>query len=165
MFPQPKRQGVTVYCAGALSSPVRTPTLMDRRDFLWRSALVAGGLVVGVPRVTGAGAVRPGSATDRELAMRALDAARAAGAHYADVRISANRSQTVTTRERQITGFTDTETYGFGVRVLVDGTWGFAASREVTEAEVVVVARQAVEQARAHRVARLRPVELAPVEV
>jgi TldD protein len=138
---------------------------MDRRDFLLRSAIAAGGLVVGVPRWAGARGVRPGSATDRELAMRALDAARAAGAHYADVRISGNRSQSLSTRERQITGFTDTETYGFGVRVLVDGTWGFAASREVTEAEVVVVARQAVEQARAHRVARRRPVELAPAEV
>ena len=95
--------------------------------------------------------------------MRALDAARSAGAGYADVRISRNRNQRVFTRERRVQGVTDNETFGFGVRVLVDGAWGFAASRDLSRDEVVAVARQAVEQARANRSALVRPVELAPV--
>jgi TldD protein len=53
----------------------------------------------------------------------------------------------------------DNDTMGFGVRVLVDGAWGFAASRD----EVARVARQAVAQARANRSALVRPVVLAPV--
>jgi TldD protein len=101
----------------------------------------------------------------RELAGRALDAARSAGAQHTDFRISRNRNQAVSTRERQITGLVDNETYGFGIRVLVDGTWGFAASRTLEPAEVERVARVAVAQARANRVAQRRPVELAPTEV
>ena len=95
--------------------------------------------------------------------MRALDAARSAGASYADVRISRNRNQSVFTRERRVQGVTDNETLGFGVRVLVNGAWGFAASRELSRDEVVTVAQQAVAQARANRSALVRPVELAPV--
>jgi TldD protein len=95
--------------------------------------------------------------------MRALDAARSAGASYADVRISRNRNQAVATRERRVQGVTDNETFGFGVRVLVNGAWGFAASRDLSRDEVVTVAQQAAAQARANRAALVRPVELAPV--
>lgn len=96
--------------------------------------------------------------------MRALDAARGAGASYADVRVSRNRNQSISTRERQITGFEDAETFGFGVRVLANGAWGFAASKDLTLDEADRVARQAVAQARANSAARARPVELASVE-
>src|SRR5690606_22265183 len=54
---------------------------------------------------------------------------------------------------------------GFGVRVLVDGAWGFAASADVKRDEVARIARQAVAQAKANRSALIRPVELAPAEV
>ena len=64
--------------------------------------------------------------------MRALDAAKTAGAEYADVRISQNRNQAILTREHRVQALNDTETFGFGVRMLVDGAWGFAASRELS---------------------------------
>ncbi len=96
--------------------------------------------------------------------MRALDTAQRAGAQYADVRISRNRNQSVSTRERQITGLIDNETFGFGVRVLADGTFGFAASREMTLSEAERMARQAVAQAKANALPQRQPVVLAPVE-
>ncbi len=105
-----------------------------------------------------------GDPSFRELALLALDAAKSSGASYADVRISRNRSQRVFTRERRVQGITDRETFGFGVRVLVDGAWGFAASRELTRDEVPRVAKQAVAQARANRASLVRPVVLAPVK-
>ena len=95
--------------------------------------------------------------------MLALDAAKSAGASYADVRISRNRNQALFTRERRVQNLVDNETFGFGVRVLVDGAWGFAASRELTRDEVSRIARQAVDQARANRTTLVRPVTLAPV--
>jgi TldD protein len=104
----------------------------------------------------------PADAVLRELALRALDTAKVAGASYADVRIMRNRSQTVLTREQRVQGLSDSETFGFGVRTLVDGAWGFAASHDLTAAEVDRVARQAVDQARANRSALVRPVTLAP---
>jgi TldD protein len=104
-----------------------------------------------------------GDPTFKDLAMLALDAAKSAGASYADVRISRNRNQALFTRERRVQNLVDNETFGFGVRVLVDGAWGFAASRELTRDEVSRIARQAVDQARANRTTLVRPVRLAPV--
>ncbi len=105
-----------------------------------------------------------GDASFRDLALLALDAARSSGAQYADVRISRNRNQSISTREQRVQGLTDNETFGFGVRVLVDGAWGFAASQDLAREEVARIARQAVAQARANRSALLRPVVLAPAE-
>ncbi len=129
---------------------------MDRRQFLGTTA--AG---------FAAAAVLPPPQADsaiRDLCLHALDAAKAAGAGYADVRIGRNRSQSVATRERRVTGANESETYGCGVRVLVDGAWGFAASRELTRDAVAHIARSAVAQARANRRATRRPVVLAPVD-
>src|SRR5688572_32220880 len=59
-----------------------------------------------------------------ELAMEALNAAKDAGASYADVRIGRYRNQSISTRERQVSGVSDSESYGLGVRTLVAGCWG-----------------------------------------
>ncbi|WP_420128427.1 TldD/PmbA family protein [Longimicrobium sp.] len=142
---------------------------MKRRDFLLQSAAATAALGAGsaiLPRLASAAVPMDpvDAAVSRELAMRAIDAARGAGASYADFRLAANRSQALGTRERQITFFNDAETYGFGIRVIANGSWGFAASRDLNAEEVVRVAQQAVAQARANASARQRPVELAPVE-
>ena len=97
-------------------------------------------------------------ASYRELAMLALDAARSAGAQYADVRISRNRVQSISTRERRVQGLSDNETFGFGVRTLVGGAWGFAASSDLTRDEVARIARQAAAQAKSNRAALVKPV-------
>lgn len=131
---------------------------MDRRQFLGTTA--AG---------FAAAAVRPppppqADSATRDLCMHALEAAKTAGASYADVRIGRNRSQSVATRERRVTGANESETYGCGVRVLVDGAWGFTATRELRRDAVAQIARSAVAQARANRRATRRPVVLAPIE-
>lgn len=97
----------------------------------------------------------------KALAMRALEAAKGAGASYADVRISRNRTQNIFTREKRVQGVVDNETFGFGVRVLVNGAWGFAASSMLTPDEIVRVARQAAAQAKASRATQLREIVLA----
>ena len=154
----------------------------SRRDFLKASsaaAAAAGLAACGVSPQTNPAATPPappsstlpptlsptpslGDAAIRDLALRALDASRTAGADYADIRIQNNRTQNVSTRERRVQALSDSESLGFGVRVLVEGAWGFAASHDLTTAEVERVARQAVAQARANRSALLRPVSLAP---
>jgi TldD protein len=136
---------------------------MNRREFFLRSA--GGAALALAPARLHAAHVPLEDPDYRALTARALDAARRAGAGYADVRISRNRSQSISTRERQITGFDDGETLGFGVRALVEGAWGFAASRDLTADEVERVARSAVSQARASAATLRRRVELAPAEV
>ena len=97
-----------------------------------------------------------------ELADVALNAAKMGGADYADIRIARFRDQSIHTREERVQSVSDTESFGFGVRVLVDGTWGFAASPVVAREEVATAARRALAIAKANRAAQRRPVELAP---
>ena len=142
-----------------------------RRDFLRTSSLAAAGIAVGCTRAPAVITPAPSQAppptgTDasvRELAMEGLQAARDAGASYADVRFGRYRRQQIGTRERQVTNVSDTESYGVGVRALVNGAWGFAATSEVTRDAVRGAAREAARVARAARGAQKRPVELAPM--
>ena len=69
------------------------------------------------------------SADKKALADAALNAARAKGASYADVRIGRYRNQFLFTREEKVQNIVNTESYGAGVRVIANGTWGFAATR------------------------------------
>jgi TldD protein len=94
-----------------------------------------------------------------ELAMEALNAARDAGASYADVRIARYRRQAVSTRERQVTGVSDGESYGVGVRALVDGAWGFAATQDVSRDGVRKAAAEAARTARAAGAPSAGPVD------
>jgi TldD protein len=96
------------------------------------------------------------------LLMEALDAATLAGASYADARIGRQRLNIIQTRERQIEGIEDSDTMGCGVRTLVDGCWGFAATSHLTKDAVARAAREATAVAKANRIARDRGVELAP---
>ncbi len=98
------------------------------------------------------------------IADAALHAAREAGATYADIRIADYRRQSLSTREERVTEISDSEDRGLGVRVIANGTWGFAASAAITVNEAVRVARRAVTLARANAVLQRDPVELAPVE-
>lgn len=101
--------------------------------------------------------------TLKAIAERALEAARSAGATYADIRINRYRNQYIGTREEKVQWVSDDESLGFGVRVLAGGAWGFAAGTAVTLDEAVRLAREAVATAKATASLRQTPVELAPV--
>jgi len=104
----------------------------------------------------------PAEDTIRELMMAAITTARSAGASYSDVRIGRYRNSIVFTREQQIVQTADTDSIGAGIRALVDGTWGFGATKVLTKDGVAAAAREAVAIAKANRIARDQPVVLAP---
>jgi TldD protein len=138
----------------------------SRRDFLKTSAAAAAGAAVG-PRILSAGpalasASAPGDPAIRALMQVALDVAKSGGASYSDVRVSARRQQNVGTRDAIVTGVGDVDTFGLGVRTLVDGAWGFAATSTLTKDSIATVTRLALEQSKANRASQLRPVVLAP---
>ena len=99
----------------------------------------------------------------RDLAENAVDAALFAGAGYADARAIVRRSQRVATKNGAVETVSDGESAGIGVRVLVDGAWGFACDRRLSGDGARDAAERAVAFARASasRASR-RPVELAP---
>ncbi|MBX3191693.1 MAG: TldD/PmbA family protein [Labilithrix sp.] len=138
----------------------------SRRRFLGGSAVAALTAACGGAR-SGARDAR-GPLTDRtvdEVVSRALDAAKRGGASYADVRIVRRRTEQITTREDHVVSVGFGETYGVGVRVIVDGAWGFAATPTVSGASAESAAASAVAIARAARPALKRPVALAPAPV
>ena len=96
----------------------------------------------------------------RELTSRALDTATALGATYADVRVVRQLEEAITIKSGRLEGVAGGESEGFGVRVLVDGAWGFAASHSLSTAEADRVAANAVRIARASATAIRRPVVL-----
>jgi TldD protein len=68
----------------------------------------------------------------RDLCTAAVDAATAAGAEYADARVVMKRNQFVATKNGRVERLSDSESDGIGVRVLVNGAWGFAADRRLS---------------------------------
>ena len=97
----------------------------------------------------------------KHLLIEALDAAVGSGASYADVRGVEATSESLSVRDDMVEGLDRLESVGFGVRVLVDGAWGFACSARLEGDEPARIARTAVEVARASASAISRPVELA----
>lgn len=95
-----------------------------------------------------------------ELAERALNVAQVRGATYADVRVVRRERQRVTVKNGQVGELAEDEDQGFGVRVIVDGAWGFASSSRLTLAEVERVAALAVSIARASALVKGRGVDL-----
>lgn len=98
----------------------------------------------------------------KELLMDALNAARGAGASWSDARIGRYRQNFVGTREKQIVQVGDTDSIGIGVRALVNGAWGFAASQTLTKEGVAAAAREAAAIAKANHIPGTAPVVLAP---
>ena len=144
--------------------------MTDRRDFLRTTGAAAVGLAIAsAPRRAGAAPTHENldrfrSGASKELLLDAINAAKMSGASYADCRIARFRQNFVVTREQQIINVVDTDTLGCGVRALVDGCWGFAATRTLTREGVTGAAREAVAIAKANRVARDRSVTLAPTQ-
>jgi len=99
----------------------------------------------------------------QELADRALNAAQLAGASYADARIVESRSQLIEVKNRRPTALQEGSELGFGVRVIVDGAWGFAATAgsDMTDAERC--AALACRIARASARFRMHPIVLSPL--
>ncbi len=95
-----------------------------------------------------------------DLTSRALDTATALGATYADVRVVRRLEESITIKSGRVEGVAGGESEGFGVRVIVGGAWGFAASHHLTTAEADRVAAEAVRIARASATAIRTPVVL-----
>jgi TldD protein len=94
------------------------------------------------------------------LAQRALDTASKLGATYADVRVVKRRDRNIDVKTGRVEGVSLSETEGFGVRVLVDGAWGFASSGHMNGPEADRIGALAIRIARASARHNVEPVVL-----
>ncbi len=99
----------------------------------------------------------------KKAADKAISISKQNGASYSDFRLTNFRSQRISTRENIIQGIYDSEDYGFAVRVLLDGVWGFAASSTFNENEVGIITEKALSIAKANKKILKKKIHLVPV--
>jgi len=129
-------------------------------------ALATSGLLMMGSSVSAEQLLEPGidAAAKKVLADTALNAARVKGATYTDVRIGRYLNQSLFTREKNVQGISNSESFGVGIRVIANGTWGFSATSDVTPDGIKACADTAVDIAKANSKLQKEPVQLAPVE-
>ena len=98
----------------------------------------------------------------RNLADAALDAARTLGADHADFRVERVRGQRIALSDGKLESVSDADDSGLAVRVIVDGTWGFASSVDLTPEAARDAARHAVEVAKVAAAMNTERIDLAP---
>lgn len=141
---------------------------MKRRDFIYLTGLGAtAAMLPGIPLV--GKAIVPERALEtidvskkKAMADVALNAARSSGATYTDVRIGRYLNQYVITREDKVENIVNTESYGMGIRVISNGSWGFAATDKLDNDNIAKTAALAVNIAKENSRLLTEPVQLAP---
>ena len=98
----------------------------------------------------------------KNLAAWALDLAALRGAAYCDVRIVDERQRMLATTNGKVGHASTSESLGFGVRVIVDGAWGFAASEDLRREPVEATCALAISIARASATVKEQALRLAP---
>ncbi|MEP6263087.1 MAG: TldD/PmbA family protein [Gillisia sp.] len=142
---------------------------MERRKFVQLAGLGAGAIMMPSlflgNNIPVEAMLDPGMdvAVKKRLADVALNTARSLGASYADARIGRYLNQFISTREDKVQNVVNTESFGIGIRVIANGTWGFASTNDVTEEGIKKATNQAVAIAKANAIIQKEPVKLAPV--
>jgi len=140
---------------------------LRRRDFLYLTGIGAGASVMSSNPLFG----RPVDIEEllmpvdvklkKRMADIALNAARSKGASYADVRIGRYLNQVISTREAQVQNIGNSESYGLGVRVIANGSWGFSATDNLSDDSIAKAAENAVAIAKGNSKLMIEPVKLA----
>jgi TldD protein len=147
---------------------------MDRRIFL-KGVLAGGALSLsGIDRLAAREMRRvvPASGTslskpaksEQDLADALIAQAKTLGATYCDVRLVRMLSESVSARDNIVTGLSDSESYGMGIRVIKNGTWGFAATRSVDLPNGKITLAEAIAIAENNSKLQTIPLDLAPVD-
>src|SRR5688500_6917939 len=136
---------------------------MKRRNFIQLAGMGAGAMML--PVSSFARVIDPAKMLEpvmdvgkkKQLADAAMNVAKSNGASYADIRIGRYLNQFIVTRENKVQNVVNTESFGAGVRVIADGTWGFASTNDVTTDGLAKAAKKAVAIAKANAKVQKEP--------
>src|SRR5579863_6204744 len=98
----------------------------------------------------------------QDLANSAIETAKKRGASYADVRVMDIRHRDISTKNGEVGTLAESESLGIGIRVIANGSWGFASTDGLTREGVQACAAEAVAIAKASSLAKMEDVALAP---
>lgn len=140
---------------------------MNRRKFVQLSGMGAALLSCGMVQgkiISAEDLLMPGidAVAKKRLADVALNAAKSKGATYADIRIGRYLRQYFFTKEMRVENIVNSESYGLGIRVIANGTWGFCATNDLSVDSIARCAAKAVAIAKANSEMQEEPVILAP---
>lgn len=142
--------------------------MLNRRQFLAASSVALANQIFGAPSTS----KTPEEALEK-LGAVALEQGKKLKASYCDIRIVRLRTQNVSmrmttergsTRTSSVPNLSEQSTFGFGVRIMLNGAWGFASSPIVTPEEIARVTGEAAIIAKANAAIQSRPVRLAPTK-
>src|ERR1700722_5822741 len=94
----------------------------------------------------------------------AIDTAKQRGATYADARVMDIRQRDLSTKNGEIGTLVESESLGIGIRVVASGAWGFASTDRLTREGIETCAAQAVSIARASALAKIKNIQMTPVQ-
>ena len=95
----------------------------------------------------------------------ALMVAKKFGVSYADVRVIDRTEEEISTKNGSVDGIKSSSSKGFGIRVIADGAWGFSSSFVLTDEEILRVAEEAVDIAKASAKTKIEDVTLSKIEI
>src|SRR5258708_17093350 len=98
----------------------------------------------------------------KQIAAWALDTGAGRGASYTDVRVVDDGHRSLATKNGKVGHAASSESLGMGVRVLVDDSWGFASTDDLSRQAIERTAAEAVEIAKASATVKESPVQLTP---
>jgi len=99
-----------------------------------------------------------------DLINLSFNTAKTHGATYTDVRIAKFKTQSIAIKNGKVEEILDSESYGFGIRTIVNGAWGFASSFNVNKREVQKIAALSCNIAKASASLKNKSVILSPVK-
>ena len=99
----------------------------------------------------------------KDLTARVLNMAKQRGASYADVRVVTRMTQRIAVKNGVIEALTQDESRGFGVRVIVNGAWGFASTARLESLEMERVVNLAISIAKASAITKIKDVNIGPI--
>ena len=98
---------------------------------------------------------------EKELARLAIDTATQLGASYADARLIRLQREVLEVRNGNVNGIKQHLEMGIGIRVLVNGAWGFAGNPDLKKSKVEIAVQRAIALAKDSAHLYHQPVELA----
>ncbi len=96
----------------------------------------------------------------RNLADHALHTAKKLGATYADIRLGRYHHESIATREERVESVDDSKDFGFGVRILLNGAWGFASNSVIQESSISQMVKEAIQIAQADQRIQRNKIEI-----
>jgi len=100
----------------------------------------------------------------KQIVNKALGAISVPGVDYGDIRIVKRKIEEIIVQNGKVTGVENRERFGFGIRVLYKGSWGFAGNNDFSSSGIKKTAKKALEVALASYSVSKKRVILSPVK-